>query len=220
MPAQVRADDHAKHPVFSRRYQLLLLLLLIGTAWFWAEYKYYFIAKRFGTVVPGKIYRSGQLSATVIKRTLMRHQIRVIVDLTAVDATNPFQQTEARVAKELHIQHCRFPLRGDGTGDIHQYVDAVVAIRKATRESKPVLVHCGAGAQRTGGVVAVYRLLIEGRPIDEVVQEMTRYGWDPADDAALPDYLNRHMAQLVRWLVYCGVIERMPAELPTFNVSQ
>ena len=197
---------------------LLQVTVLTGSAaWFWAEYKYCFIPKRFGTVKEGRIYRSGQLSAPLIKGVLRKHGIRVIVDLTAENANNPYQLAESNAAKELSIQRMKFPLRGDGTGNVEQYANALAAICQAEQEGKPVLVHCGAGAQRTGGVIAVYRLLIERQPMDAVVEEMASYDWDPIDDVALPIYLNENMPRLAQMLVDRGVLCTMPDRLPIFE---
>src|SRR5262245_53661023 len=41
-----------------------------------------FIPKRWGVVEEGKIFRSGQLSAPLVKQVLQNHKIEVVVDLT------------------------------------------------------------------------------------------------------------------------------------------
>jgi protein tyrosine phosphatase (PTP) superfamily phosphohydrolase (DUF442 family) len=196
---------------------LVAAALAAGGVWAWAHYKSYIIPKRFGVVKEGKIYRCGQLYSTLVKSVLEKRHVRVIVDLTMEEPDNPHQAAEARAAKELGIERLRFPLNGDGTGDIRQYAGALAAICRAEKEGKPVLVHCAAGAQRTGGTIAIYRLFLENRPVDEVMKEMARYGWRPGKNTELPHYLNLHMVELARLLVENGVLKEAPKELPVFE---
>ena len=109
--------------------------------------KYHFVPKRFGVVVPGHIYRSGQISAPLIKKILTKYNIRVIIDLTSADPNDPDKQAEKQAAAELNIKVLRFPMNGNGTGDVNYYANAVVAIANAEKQNLPVLVHCAAGAK-------------------------------------------------------------------------
>ncbi len=60
-------------------------VIVIGLAtWAWFGFiKYHIIPRNFGVVVPGHIYRSGQISASLIKKTLAKYNIRIIVDLAS-----------------------------------------------------------------------------------------------------------------------------------------
>jgi len=150
-----------------------------------------FFPKRFGVVVPGEIYRSGQLSRFLIESTLKRHGILHIVDLTGPDDVNPDQLAERNAARKLGIVHHRCPLSGDGSGDIEQYASALEVILRGQQAHEPVLVHCAAGSQRTGGVIAAYRLLFQGKSRHEVLHELAKYDWNPRKDRALLVYLVR-----------------------------
>jgi protein-tyrosine phosphatase len=173
------------------------------------------VAKRWGVVDEGAIYRSGQLSRHLVQPVLERYGIRVVIDLTEADPADVDQQAEQRAIAELGLESHRCPLIGDGTGDIRQYAAAVAAIVAARRDRKPVLVHCHAGAQRTGGVIAAYRLLVERRQSTaEVLAELPRYGWQRGRDDVLVEYLNQHMEELARILVEQHVIDDVPAPLP------
>lgn len=173
------------------------------------------IAKRWGVVEEGAIYRSGQLSRHLVKPMLEQHGIRVVVDLTEGDRSDEDQRAERWTIAELGIEAYRFPLIGDGTGDIRQYAAAVAAIAAAKRDGKPVLVHCHAGAQRTGGVIAAYRLLVERtRSPSDVFAELPRFGWQRGRDDVLLAYLNSHLEELAKLLVERGVIDEVPSPLP------
>jgi protein tyrosine phosphatase (PTP) superfamily phosphohydrolase (DUF442 family) len=213
-------DGRPSHARASTRWRkrlpavVLAACLLGGAGWFWEDVaKDRLIPKRWATVEEGRIYRSGQLSAALVRKMLTRHGIKVIVALTGEIPHDPDQEAEKKVAEELGIELVRLPLSGDGTGDIHRYVEAVAAIVEAKRQAKPVLVHCAAGAQRTGGVIACYRLLVEGRPPTYVLDEMRRCGWKPKDTELLA-YLNQNLGAIAARLRDRGIIVAVPDPLP------
>ena len=192
----------------------LAVLLVGGGIWLWEDViEDRVIPKRFGVVKEGRIYRSGQLSASLIKRTLVKYKIGVIVSLSG-DSDDVDKNAERQAAAELGIERVVFPLGGKGTGDINNYAEAIAAIYEAQEKGKPVLVHCAAGAQRTGGVVATYRLLVEEKAPSFVLAEMKRYGWDPRRNELLLPYINSNMAQLAELLCEMGVINEAPEPLP------
>lgn len=176
------------------------------------------IPKRWGVVEEGAIYRSGQLHRDLVEKTLRRYKIATIVSLTFEDPNDGNQQAELRAAATLGIDLQRYPLSGDGTGDIQNYAKAVAAIARARKAGRPVLVHCAAGSQRTGGVIAFYRLLVEGRPPSFVYRELRRFGWKPSN-RALIEYMNDHMGDLARRLVEMGVIQDVPSPLPALGTQ-
>jgi protein tyrosine/serine phosphatase len=173
-----------------------------------------FIPKRWGVVQEGKIYRSGQLSQHLVKKTLQVNHIQTVVDLTYDIREDDNHAAELAAIAELGIERKLCPLDSDGTGDPHIYAQAVSAVAASAREGKPVLVHCIAGAQRTGGVIALYRLLVEGRSPAFVLEEMQKYAYDPKRSPRLQEYLNAHIGEIAADLVRDGTIERVPTPLP------
>ncbi len=173
--------------------------------------------KNFGIVEPGQLYRSGQISRWQIEPTLRKNNIKVIIALSAHGGKQPDLDAELNAAKELGIDRQVFPLGGDGTGQIQQYALAIAAIDRAKKEGKPVLVHCIAGAQRTGGVIATYQMLVEHRPAADAFVQMREYGHDPTANPHLLEYLNRNMADLARQLVGLHVIDKVPDPIPVIG---
>ena len=114
---------------------LLTAIVLVVGVWTWEEVvKDRVIPKRWGVVEDGIICRSGQLSASLVKRTLAQHGIEVIVDLTGEVPGDRDQRAERKAAQELGIEVKRFPLSGDGTGDLARYAGAVEAVVRAVEE--------------------------------------------------------------------------------------
>jgi len=81
-------------------------------------------------------------------------------------------------------------------------------------KGKPVLVHCAAGTQRTGGVVAFYRLLVERKSPEFTFAEMRQYNYDPQRSPKLLKYVNDHIAEVAEDLVRDRIIDRAPDPLP------
>ncbi len=173
-----------------------------------------FIAKRFGIVEPGVLYRSGQISQYMLEPTLKKHGIKVIIDMNGVEDNDPHQAAEIAFVKRTQFEHYRYQLSGDGLGDIQNYARALETIHQCRLQNKPVLVHCSAGSQRTGGVVAMFRILLQNQSPETVVQEMQRYDWSAEEDQILLNYLNENMEELAKLLVEKNVIEKVPNPLP------
>jgi Tyrosine phosphatase family len=201
---------------------LVLVALLVGIATsalsFWIlVLRDRYVPKRFGVVVPFKVFRSGQISRFLIEDVVTKNGIGTIIDLNGLEPGNADQQAEMDVAQANGIRHLRFPLRGNGTGDIERYAGAVAAMVESEREGRPVLVHCAAGSQRTGACVSFYRLLVRGDPPESVYRELVSYAWDPRSDKILLDYVNGHMHDMAQLLVQRHIIDREPDPLPVLH---
>lgn len=170
--------------------------------------------KRLTAVEPGFLYRSGQISPRLIRGVLADLGIRRVVWMLHYDESRPSHRAEREAIESLGVERLHFPLRGDGTGKTAHYADAVAAVAEARREGAPVLVHCAAGARRSAGVVALYRLLVEGATPDVAYRELDRFGKRPVAESALLPYLNRNMGEIAERLVERGVIARVPRPLP------
>ena len=210
--------NQIKGQPFSRRLiisGLAALVVIAGALTSWdLVLKDRLATKHWGVVEQGLIYRSGRLPLDRAQATLANHHIRVLIDLTENKPSNRFQPKERAAATALGIEYHNFPLIGDGTGDIAHYANAIAVMLQARREGKPVLIHCAAGAQRTGGVVAAYRVLVEQKSPDEARAELKRYGWKPGKDQVLLNYLNGNMAKLAELLLALQVIDTIPHPLP------
>jgi protein tyrosine/serine phosphatase len=215
---QVQSHTKCRH-----RWLLIIgfTILVAAGIWLWTSvFEQRLSPKRFGVVERGCIYRSGQLSAPLVKKVLAEHHINTIVDLTDKQPANPDQQAERQAAAELNIKILHFPLRGNGTGDVNEYARAIVAIADAQKNKQAVLVHCASGAQRTGGVIAAYRLLVQKKTPVFVATELEHYGCDIDDNPELINYLNSNMAELAKLLKKAGVINEIPSPLPQLPLEE
>lgn len=168
------------------------------------------IPKRWGVVHEGQIYRSGQLSESLVDRMLAENNIAVVIDMTGREEGDPDQDAEMAAVERLGIEHGRYPLGGDGKGNSLQYERALRELATAVQEGEPVLVHCAAGAHRTGGMIATWRLLVDGWEPEAIVEEMGDYDWRTYDKHGLLPYLDEHMPRFAVVLQEAGAIDEVP----------
>ncbi len=173
-----------------------------------------FFPKNFGVVEKGQIYRSGLIEPSLIKKVLLKYKIKKIISLSGDPKTSDRSNAERQVANELGIERVIFSLPGNGVGDVNDYAHIIAEICQAQKEKKTVLVHCVAGAQRTGGVIATYRLIVQHKDATSVRAEMTHYGFDSDSDTNLRAFLNSNMMKIAEELKKMGVIDRIPSSIP------
>ncbi|MCH9655199.1 MAG: dual specificity protein phosphatase family protein [Planctomycetes bacterium] len=208
-------------PAKKKKFLKLLLkvcMVIAVSVLIWEEFlEDRLVAKRWGVVEPGKIYRSGQISSYLIEPVLLENKIEKVIALNGSDLKKPYLKTEVETARKLNIDHQVLHLIGDGTGDVEDYAEAVAEIMRCEKAGKPVLVHCAAGAQRTGGVVAAYRMLVQKKTPEEAYQELLEYNWKPHKDQALINYLNQNLATLSKLLEQKIDWYEPPATIPVIG---
>jgi tyrosine-protein phosphatase SIW14 len=112
------------------------------------------------------LYRGAQPSARGLQ-TLEKMGIKTIVDLRGLHSDS--DEIAGTTLKHIPIRfHTWHPEEED-------MVDFLKAVTNPT--NKPVFVHCKHGADRTGTMVALYRIAVQGWTKDEAIREMTRGGF-------------------------------------------
>ena len=154
---------------------ILVVLSIAGTLLFLNEGVLpNILPKNLAVVDEGQIYRSGELTAAATRRVVVNHNIRTIVDLGAHEPGSREEQRAQDTADALGVKRYIFDLEGDATGDPNDYVQALRIITDPG--DQPVLIHCGAGSERTGCAIALYRHLFQGLSLDEAYQETHQFG--------------------------------------------
>lgn len=161
----------------------IVLAVALGAVVWRKAIKPYVIPKNFGVVVPGQIYRSGELTSAMLKKVVEENGIRTIVDLGAYAEGSADDRREQRTADSLNIVRYRLPLNGDATGNPNYYVQTLKLMTDPTK--RPLLVHCNAGSERTSCAVMLYRHLVEEKPFAEVFHEATEHRHDPGRNPRL-----------------------------------
>jgi len=175
---------------------VILSLLVIMGAFIWHQWiKPEFLPRNFGVVQTGAIYRSAQHSPRVLRQLCAEYHIKTIIDLGGAAGFDRKTQAQRDVAADLGIERVEFLLPSDGTGDPEKYVRALQLMTDPQRQ--PVLVHCGAGAQRTSTAVILYRTVIQGMSVTEAYPESFDYKHEP-DEWELLAYLADNLPTIRR----------------------
>ncbi|MDX2115268.1 MAG: tyrosine-protein phosphatase [Planctomycetota bacterium] len=159
--------------------------------------------KNFGVVVPGKIFRAGRLTPGSLRILHKRHGVRTIIDLGAETAGSPAERSMERAAADLGLSRVRFHgLKGDGTGDPEVYLEVLRLLRD--EERAPVVVHCAAGADRTGALVMLYRSIEQGRPLEDCIEEARTHRHNPVKNPRMLAFVRQHAAAIASALKLGG----------------
>lgn len=120
----------------------------------------------FGEVTP-TLYRGGLLSSTGLK-ALKKMGVNVVVD-THANSKHEEKEVEDLGMKYVPIPwHCPWP---------HDEVFAKFFKVVHDNKGKKIFVHCRLGDDRTGMMVAAYRMAEEGWTADEAMNEMRSFGF-------------------------------------------
>jgi protein tyrosine phosphatase (PTP) superfamily phosphohydrolase (DUF442 family) len=144
--------------------------------------------KRFDTVAKGQVYRSGKLTPASTESVVKGNDIKTIIDLGAFEAGSIEDRRAQETAESLGVTRYRLQLWGDATGNPNTYLHALRLMTDPANQ--PVLVHCGAGTERTGCAVMLYRQIVEGVGYEDLFDEAVRAGHDPDSNEKLRETYN------------------------------
>jgi protein tyrosine/serine phosphatase len=108
-------------------------------------------------VVPGVVYRSAQLDPEDLTALIRRDGIRSILNLRGAEPGASWYDGELAVSERAGVRHVDFELSAvrDVPGP---QADRLVALMEEL--PKPLLIHCQAGADRSGLAAALYRYAV------------------------------------------------------------
>jgi tyrosine-protein phosphatase SIW14 len=149
----------------------------------WRERNY----RNFRTVTPGVLYRSGQLSPAGLDAICRDYEIRTIITLR--EAHVPGEPApdahEEEFCKKQDIGHFRLPPKcwwsPDGGVPAEENVRKFLEIMDDPN-NHPVLIHCFAGAHRTGAYCCIYRMEYERWSTADALDELKRAGYSHLDE--------------------------------------
>jgi len=135
------------------------------------------LSGNFHPIEQGVIYRSGQLSGEQFEERIRDNGIRTFINLRGNNTGRPWYDEEIKASTATGVQHVDFPISAGRELTDEQVTELTEILRSAVG---PVLIHCEAGADRSGLTAALYELLIAKRPASEASAQLSfRYGHFP-----------------------------------------
>lgn len=141
----------------------------------------------FGRVNAG-LYRGAQPDKLGIE-TLVRLGIKTIIDLRMPKEARP---TEAKEAYAAGITYTNLPMRGLTRPTDEQVAKVLSLVETAPG---PIFIHCKRGADRTGAIIACYRIKHDGWTGEQALKEAKQYGmsaWEFSKKKYVRDFLKSH----------------------------
>lgn len=150
----------------------------------------------FHSVVVGEVYRSAQPTSADIWIAQEEHGIRTILNLRGAKPGRVWYDREAAAARKLGIRLVDFKMSAGKALSKDRTAELVRLLRTLP---KPLLIHCKAGADRTGLASALYLAVVKEGDVDTAEWQLSaRYGhigipvfgaawamdetWDAAED--------------------------------------
>lgn len=139
-------------------------------------------APNFHPVAPG-IFRSGHLLASSIL-LLRQNAMKTILSLEDYGDDPQGAQTDRAWAEQNSFTFIHQPMDWHNGGPDFEAINAALAVISRP-SNQPIIVHCRQGKDRTGIVIAAYRVKYQNWTVEAAVQEMHQlgmhsqfYSWD------------------------------------------
>jgi uncharacterized protein (TIGR01244 family) len=141
----------------------------------WAGYLR--LTGNFHAVEEGVVYRSGQLDGEQLRSRIESNGIRTVINLRGNNSGRQWYDDEMKASAAAGVQHVDFPISAGRDLTDDQLEKLLAILRNSPR---PVLIHCEAGADRSGLASALYQLKIANRTALEAASQLSfRYGHFP-----------------------------------------
>lgn len=144
---------------------LLLIVLLTG-----GYMSYIRVTGNFHPITQGEAYRSAQLDRDELAYYIKKYNIRSIVNLRGENLDKPWYREEAKVSAEFNVAHYDIPLSASRELDDEDIKKLTEIFKTAPR---PVLIHCQAGADRSGLVAAMWKVVVDKEPKSEANKQLS-----------------------------------------------
>jgi protein tyrosine phosphatase (PTP) superfamily phosphohydrolase (DUF442 family) len=124
----------------------------------------------FHTVIDQKVYRSAQISSSDLEYYVKKYNIKSIVNLRN-DVKNRYSlRNEKLIAQKYHINYYNIQLASQ---QLPKLTDLKQLVNVLETAPTPILIHCKAGADRTGLASAISILLDDNRDIDDMEDQIS-----------------------------------------------
>jgi tyrosine-protein phosphatase SIW14 len=171
----------------------------------------YVHGKRLREVSPGRVYRSGQMTAEGFRDAVDRYRLHTVINLQDEypDPELPWHYfggghiAESELCHRLGVRYVWLPpdiiARRKIPAERPRAIDRFLAIMDDPA-NHPVLIHCRAGLHRTGVMAAVYRMEYENYSPAEALRDLKANGFGDFACTSANDYIVQYILTYRRGL--------------------
>ena len=124
---------------------------------------FYWFQGNFHEVVPQKVYRSGQCSASQLRKLIEQHHIKTVINLRGYHGKKA-REAEIKLVDELGVKYVELDLKANALLPPELLRDLIGSIESA---QTPLLVHCLRGIDRAGTASALAAMAIGSVEFDK-----------------------------------------------------
>jgi protein tyrosine/serine phosphatase len=128
------------------------------------------LTDNFRVIEPGRAYRSAQLDAESLKLVVREYGIRTIINLRGENPTHLWYQRERAAADELGVAHVDVRMSAHA---LPPRETLLLLYDTFCSAEHPVLIHCKAGADRSGAGAAIWRMVVNGESRAAAARELS-----------------------------------------------
>lgn len=159
-------------------------------------------SKRLRVVVPGRFYRSGQMTVEGFEEAIKQLKIRTVINVQD-DYPNPTiighhvaDEKEAALCERLGVRYIALapdllPRTTPG-GPRPRVINQFLGIMDR-EDIYPALIHCKAGLHRTGVLCAVWRMEYQGWSSGAAFRELKAHGFGDRACTTANDYVRQYV---------------------------
>jgi hypothetical protein len=157
-----------------------VLLLLMGCHLVYLQY-----GNNFHVISPGVAYRSAQMNEAALEACLSGYGIRSVINLRGKSPGEAWYDREKATCSRRNVALYDLKLSAKKEPSPVELDELLRIFREAPR---PVLIHCKAGADRSGLASALWKVTMEGVPKSEAGSQLSiRYGHMPLGPTTILD---------------------------------
>lgn len=142
-----------------------------------------------------KIFRSAQLTAERLEQLLEEEEIDVVLNLRGINEGAPWYDAEKALLEELDIEYVSRGFGKNNPPTKKRFLKILDLLEEVNASGEELLIHCRAGADRTGLISAITQIHLYGYSVDQAMEESLkqfRFGHIYNENAPIEQVLFRY----------------------------
>ena len=155
----------------------------------------------------GRAYRSAQPDPIGLENVISQLGIKTVLNLRGPNPGEPWYDAEAQVCEAMNVTLADHPMSASHlpSGEL---LSAIV--HTLQRAEYPLLIHCAGGADRSGAIAAIYRMLILGHDKSDALSELSPMYLHFRESKPCMDTLAERYEPTPEWLAeYAATVAEM-----------